>query len=170
MRCFLLENNKYTRTLKIGEIITGFPFLVYLYHMNLQESIKKILKEYHSRDLEKEAGTSYKVIEKVLDKTMSKKYDWWKGIKISYILYGELSNSIEIYGKLRANKKWVKERWKEYRGYNLTDKNDYIRLDDIVDNLFLKELSDDIAQVLRVVTNYRDAKKTRLEWNEVIPV
>ena len=138
--------------------------------MSLQQSIRKVLKEYYSRDLEKEAGTPYKVIEKVLDKTMSKKYNWWKGIKISYILYGELSNSIEIYGKLRANKKWVKERWKSYRGYNLTDKNDYIRLDDIVDGLFLKELSNDITQVLRGTTNYRNAKNTRLEWNEVIPI
>ncbi len=27
------------------EIKTGFPFLVYLYHMNLQESIRRILRE-----------------------------------------------------------------------------------------------------------------------------
>ena len=138
--------------------------------MNLQENIRRILREYYSRDLEKEGGTPYKVIEKVLDKTMSKKYEWWKGIKISDILYSELSNSIEIYCKLRADKKWVEQRWKDYRGYKLTNKNDYIRLDDIVDGLFLKELSDDITQVLRGTTNYRRAKNTRLEWNQVIPV
>lgn len=138
--------------------------------MNLKESIRKVLKEHYKIDREKRAGTPYKVIEKVLDKTLGRKYDWWKGIKIEDIIYSEFRDTIEIYGKLRTNKKWVKERWKSYRGYNLTDKNDYIRLDDIVDSLFLKELSNDMTQVLRGTTNYRNAKNTRLEWNEVIPV
>ena len=139
--------------------------------MNLQEHIRKVLKEWYiKRDGEDESGVPYLVIEKVLNRIIGKKYDWWKDIKIKDILYSEMSDTIEIYGKILADKNWVKKRYQHYRGYELTNDEDYIRLDDIVDGVFLKELSDNITQVLRGLTNYRTAKKTRLEWNQIKPV
>jgi hypothetical protein len=136
--------------------------------MKLQESIRRILRE-ELNNREEENGTSYLAIEKVLNKIMGKKYEWWKDIKINDILYSELNDTIELYCKIIVDEKWVKKRWLEYRGYKLPKSEEYIRLDDIVDSTFLKELSDNITPTLKYITNHLDAEKTRLNWNQVIP-
>jgi hypothetical protein len=136
--------------------------------MNLQENIRRILREELNNRGE-ETNTLYLDIEKVLNKIMGKKYEWWKDIKINNILYSGLNDTIELYCKIKVDENWVKKSWLEYRGYKLPKSEEYIRLDDIVDSTFLKELSDNITPVLKYITNHLDAEKTRLNWNQVIP-
>jgi hypothetical protein len=139
--------------------------------MNLQENIRKVLTEWYAKiNREEESGLSYSAMEMVLNKTMTKKYDWWKKIEIYDVLYSEISDTISFYGKIYVDEDWVKQRWLEYRGYKLTNKVDYITLDDIVDQKFRKELSDSLVNILKSLTNYREVKKIRLEPCEIIPI
>ena len=141
-------------------------------NMNLQENIRKVLTEWYAKiNREEESGLSYSAMEMVLNKTMTKKYDWWKKIEIYDVLYSEIGDIISFYGKIYVDETWVKQRWLEYRGYELTNNIvNYITLDDIVDQKFRKELSDSLVNILKSLTNYREVKKIRLEPCEIIPI
>ena len=132
--------------------------------MNLQKNIRKVLKEWYvTIDREERMGMTYDNMEKIIDKVMSKNYDWWKGIELESVIYSEISDNIELYGVLKVDKKWGKMMWKKERGYKIPEDNDrIIRMDDIVSGGIEKEISNSLTMIFIGTTNFQKAIHTRI--------
>lgn len=130
--------------------------------MNLQKNIRKVLKEWCATiDRVETMGMTYDNMEKIIDKVMSKNYDWWKGIELESVIYSEISDNIELYGVLKVDKKWGKMMWKKERGYKIPEDNDrIIRMDDIVSGEIEREISRNLTTIIGGTTNYIEAKST----------
>ena len=78
--------------------------------MNLQENIRKTLKEWYATiDREKLLGMSYVELEKIINKLTQKKFPWWKGLEIQAVNYSELNDVLTIYGELNIDMDWGKK-------------------------------------------------------------
>jgi hypothetical protein len=132
--------------------------------MNLQKNIRKVLKEWYvTIDREERMGMTYDNMEKIIDKVMSKNYDWWKGIELESVIYSEISDNIELYGVLKVDKKWGKMMWKKERGYKIPEDNGRIfRMDDIVSGEIEKEISNSLTMIFIGTTNFQKAIRTRI--------
>jgi hypothetical protein len=134
--------------------------------MNLQKNIRKVLKEWYATiDREKLMGLTYDNMEKIINKVMGKKYDWWKGIELESVIYSELSDNIELYGVLKVDKNWGKMMWKKHQGGKFQGNNDngYItRLDDVIGFDMERELSKDLTMIFIGSTNFHEAIRTRI--------
>ena len=138
--------------------------------MNLKNTIRKVLNEWYiTIDREKQLGMPYDDIESILNRLMSKKYDWWKNIKFEDILYSEISNKIELYGTLTVDKEWGKMMWNKERGYSKfpgnngwdeKSKHRIVRMDDIVSGEIERDISKSLTTIIGGTTNYIEAKST----------
>ena len=143
--------------------------------MNLQENIRKTLKEwYATTDREKLLGMSYVELEKIINKLTQKKFPWWKGIELESVIYSEISDNIELYGVLKVDKKWGKKEWEQntqinYKEfpYNLgwdEESSEYIpRYDDFIRRETNKEVSNFLIKLFKSATNFQNTEKVRLE-------
>lgn len=139
--------------------------------MNLQKNIRKVLKEWYATiDREKLMGMTYDNMEKIINKVMGKKYDWWKGIEIVDVLYAEMGETITIYGVLSVDKEWGEGEWYKHQGGKfqgnsgfLDKRNGYITtLDDIIGTDMERELSSKLTMIMIGTTNFQGAKRTRV--------
>jgi len=134
--------------------------------MNLQKNIRKVLKEWYAKfDREEIMGMTYNTMEKIINKVMSKKYDWWKGIELESVLYSEISDNIELYGFVKVDMEWGKMMWKKHQGGKFQGNNDngYItRLDDLIGFDMERELSKDLTMIFIGSTNFQKAIRTRI--------
>ena len=143
--------------------------------MNLQENIRKTLKEwYATTDREKLLGMSYVELEKIINKLTQKKFPWWKGIELESVIYSEISDNIELYGVLKVDKKWGKKEWEQntqinYKEfpYNLgwdEESSEYIpRYDDFIRHETNKEVSNFLIKLFKSATNFQNTEKVRLD-------
>lgn len=143
--------------------------------MNLQENIRKVLKEWYATiDREKLLGMSYVELEKIINKLTQKKFPWWKGIELESVIYSEISDNIELYGVLKVDKKWGKKEWEQntqinYKEfpYNLgwdEESSEYIpRYDDFIRHETNKEVSNFLIKLFKSATNFQNTEKVRLE-------
>ena len=143
--------------------------------MNLQENIRKTLKEwYATTDREKLLGMSYVELEKIINKLTQKKFPWWKGIELESVIYSEISDNIELYGVLKVDKKWGKKEWEQntqinYKEfpYNLgwdEESSEYIpRYDDFIRRETNKEVSNFLIKLFKSATNFQNTEKVRLD-------
>ena len=143
--------------------------------MNLQENIRKTLKEwYATTDREKLLGMSYVELEKIINKLTQKKFPWWKGIELESVIYSEISDNIELYGVLKVDKKWGKKEWEQntqinYKEfpYNLgwdEESSEYIpRYDDFIRRETNKEVSNFLIKLFKSATNFQNTEKVTLD-------
>jgi hypothetical protein len=139
--------------------------------MNLQKNIRKVLKEWYATiDREKLMGMTYDDMEKIINKVMGKKYDWWKGIEIRDVIYAEMGENITIYGVLNVDKKWGEGEWYKHQGGKfqgnsgfVDNMNGYITtLDDVIGFDMERELSKDLTMIFIGSTNFHEAIRTRM--------
>lgn len=143
--------------------------------MNLQENIRKTLKEWYATiDREKLLGMSYVELEKIINKLTQKKFPWWKGIELESVIYSEISDNIELYGVLKVDKKWGKKEWEQntqinYKEfpYNLgwdEESSEYIpRYDDFIRHETNKEVSNFLIKLFKSATNFQNTEKVTLD-------
>ena len=131
--------------------------------MNLQEHIRKVLKEYWSPKEQ-----DYSNIESAINKIIPKKFPWFKEIEINNISYSELSHTLTIYGKLTVDEEWGEEQWREYYDYKPFPSNsgweeeDPVRLGDIIGKGELDDLNDELEIIVSTVGNYSIINTIRL--------
>ena len=134
--------------------------------MNLQKNIRKVLKEWYTKfDREEIMGMTYNTMEKIINKVMSKKYDWWKGIELRDVLYSEMNHNIELYGTLKVDKVWGEREWNKHQGGKFQGNNDngYIAtLDDVIGFDMERELSKDLTMIFIGSTNFHETIRTRM--------
>ena len=146
--------------------------------MKVKQTIRKVLKEWYAKiNKEERAGLPYKEIEKVLNKLVGKKYDWWKGIEIEEISYSEIGETITIYGVLIVDEKWGKQQWEEDSYTNrwtfpgnygweqlekFDDDSEIVKFGDLINDNLKLELSEFLTKVLIHITNYKSANYVRL--------
>ena len=85
--------------------------------MKLNENIKRIKNIIETSDKLNEMETrgnrtwfddeEYDAYERVLNKMLSKKYQWWKHIDITYLTYDAKERKINLSGDLILNQDWV---------------------------------------------------------------
>ena len=132
--------------------------------MNLQEQIRRVLKEYWQKP--KQDNTR---AEKIINKVASKKFPWWKNITIEEFSHSGISpHSLTLYGTIEVDEEWAEERWKEVYDYSpFPGKEEYIRLENLLTRDFEKELSDYFEMLLPAVTTYSPIDKVRIGELEV---
>ena len=143
--------------------------------MNLQENIRKTLKEwYATTDREKLLGMSYVELEKIINKLTQKKFPWWKGIELESVIYSEISDNIELYGVLKVDKKWGKKEWEQNTQINYKEfpcnlgwdeeSSEYIpRYDDFIRHETNKEVSNFLIKLFKSATNFQNTEKVTLD-------
>jgi hypothetical protein len=142
--------------------------------MNLQENIRKILKEWNLQYREKLLGMSYVELEKLINKLAQKKFPWWKGLEIQVINYSELNDVLTIYGELNIDMDWGKKEWEQntqinYKEfpYNLgwdEESSEHIpRYDDFIRHETNKEVSNFLIKLFKSATNFQNTEKVRLD-------
>jgi hypothetical protein len=81
---------------------------------------KESINEMYNPDDE----PNYKMIEKLINKVMSKKFDWWKGLTIYDFKIRQPQTSEHYYfidgGKLRVDRDWGASQWRKYH-YSFPD-------------------------------------------------
>jgi len=132
--------------------------------MNLQEQIRRVLKEYWVKP--KQDNTR---AEKRINRIMSQKFPWWKNITIEEFSHSGISpHSLTLYGTIEVDEEWAKERWKEVYDYmSFPGKEEYIRFEYLLTRDFEKELSDFMEILLSAVTTYSPIDKVRIGELEV---
>lgn len=140
--------------------------------MNIEESIRKVLNEWYAKiDKEKQAGVPYKVVENLINKTMSKKYDWWKGLEIEELNFAETIDTVTIYGIINIDEDWGGNQYREYNysrsfpgndGWEDPYEYEIVHLGDIIGNEMSNQLSKDLKPIITGVTKYRSTKKIRI--------
>jgi hypothetical protein len=131
--------------------------------MNRDLHIKRILDEYYVKQKK-----DHSEVEKILNRIMPKKYDWWKRIFIDDISYSELSNHLTIYGVLEVDEEWGANQWKEFYyskpfpGNEGWDEGDPVLMGDIISDVFGNELRDYLSKLLMMITNYGIIRNVRI--------
>lgn len=149
-----------------GDYMTDFDFMKKLGVEMLGIGINDLLELYFDENesinemYNPDDEPNYKVIEKVINKGMSKRFDWWKELSI-YDLKITQSRFRDGYyfidGKLKVDRDWGASQWKEYHySYSFPDnsawdENDhsYTYLGDIIGG----EEADEIRQRLLTILN-----------------
>jgi hypothetical protein len=132
--------------------------------MDLQEQIRRVLKEYWVKP--KQDNTR---AEKRINRIMSQKFPWWKNITIEEFSHSGISpHSLTLYGTIEVDEEWAEERWKEVYDYSpFPGKEEYIRFEHLLTRDFEKELSDFMGILLSAVTTYSPIDKVRIGELEV---
>jgi hypothetical protein len=127
--------------------------------MNLQEHIRKVLKEYWEKP--KQDNTE---VEKIINKVMSKKFYWWKNIIIEEFSYSGMEpHSLTIYGTIEVDEEWASERWSEVYDYMpFSQTFDMSMFGDLLTQEYAKKLSDFMVMLLTSVTEYSPIDYVRM--------
>ena len=130
--------------------------------MNLQEHIRKVLKEYWTpseQDIDE--------VEKIINKVMRRKFSWFKNITIDFIGHSSVTEIIAIYGTITVDEEWAAERWKEvydykpFPGKEILEDND-TQLGELITQDYANELSNYMGMLLSSITEYSPIKYVRV--------
>jgi len=129
---------------------------------NCVKKKNKSLKEYWT------PKEDYSDIETVINKIIPKSFSWFKEIEIDNISYSEFSNTLTIYGELKVDEEWGAKQWREYYEYKPFpsnsgwEKEDPVRLGDIIGKGELDDLNDELELIVSSVGNYSIIDTMRL--------
>lgn len=101
-----------------------------------------------------------KLLEKILNNQMPKKYPWWKHIDIEEVQFHESVNvfgrknnqTIIIHGTLYVDSVWVREEWEEYTVSPFPDYSDNLRLTTIINTGEIDQIFSDIKEYYQIIT------------------
>jgi hypothetical protein len=124
--------------------------------------MKKELNENRVREFDEETA---KVYEKLLNKIMKKKYNWFDKIDINQLTY---SNIPQPYVGIRANifvdEDWGGNQWREYNYSNsLPSSDEELSFGDIIGGDLAEELRDIFLTVFQMVTGLK-IKHISFSW------
>lgn len=148
----LFDESKFMKILGIEILGLGFDELLDMFF----DENKNINETYNPDD-----EPNYKVIEKVINKAMSKSFDWWKELSIYDLKFAQSRFREGYYfidGKLRVDLDWGASQWRHYHySYPFPgnsawdDENDYsyTYFGDIIGG----EEADEVRQKLLMILN-----------------
>lgn len=133
--------------------------------MNLQEQIRKVLREYWSKP--KQDNTD---IEEIINKVMRRNFSWFKDITIEEFSHSKIEpHKLTIYGTIVVDEEWAAERWSEvyeYREFPAKERWDEyyepLRFEDLMTHKFATELSNFMEMLLSSVTEYTPIDYVRM--------
>jgi hypothetical protein len=130
-------------------------------NMNLQEHIRKVLREYWKPKQENDE------VEKILNKVMRSEFPWFKNITIEYIGYSSIAENLTLYGTITVDEEWAEERWNEvydykpFPGKEIIEDNE-TQLGDLLTRDYAKELSNYMEMLLSSITEYSPIRFVRM--------
>jgi hypothetical protein len=128
---------------------------------NIQESIRKVLREYWRPKQENDE------VEKILNKVMKSEFPWFKNITIEYIGYSSIAENLTLYGTITVDEEWAEERWNEvydykpFPGKEIIEDNE-TQLGDLLTRDYAKELSNYMEMLLSSITEYSPIRFVRM--------
>lgn len=138
--------------------------------MKLLTTIKKILTEGTVITYDDNIVDLYN---KLLNRLLSKKYDWFKKIEINRLTFDKGHHGGQSYlgmsGAIYVDSDWAHKQWRK-NYYSAPLNHEDLSFGDIVDIDLSKELQSDIKLIYSVVTNNPTPKYMSFSWIEVIPV
>ena len=106
----------------------------------------------------------------VLNKILSKKYDWFYEIKIDEIIYDLNQNFFNMVGKIFVDYDWGASQWGEYHYSEpmpINEDDDTISFGDIIGGDFSKQLQSDFKLVFSLITGEKTLKYMSFSWIDV---
>jgi hypothetical protein len=160
-------SNKFDRFDKLSQFYKMLQkFNNYFESENISKEPILESKENERADIKNVPSDIIPKIEKVLNKTMSNIYDWWKEIEIKSIkTSGKPFNVLTIDGTLKVDEEWGANQWRKYydtlpfpgndEGWEEIGYKDYVTLGDItgLKDSISKNLKEDITSVINMTTN-----------------
>lgn len=160
-------SNKFDRFDKLSQFYKMLQkFNNYFESENISKEPILESKENERADIKNVPSDIIPKIEKVLNKTMSNIYDWWKKIEIKSIkTSGKPFNVLTIDGTLKVDEEWGANQWRKYydtlpfpgndEGWEEMGYKDYVTLGDItgLKDSISKNLKEDITSVINMTTN-----------------
>jgi hypothetical protein len=160
-------SNKFDRFDKLSQFYKMLQkFNNYFESENISKEPILESKENERTDIKNVPSDIIPKIEKVLNKTMSNIYDWWKEIEIKSIkTSGKPFNVLTIDGTLKVDEEWGANQWRKYydtlpfpgndEGWEEIGYKDYVTLGDItgLKDSISKNLKEDITSVINMTTN-----------------
>lgn len=160
-------SNKFDRFDKLSQFYKMLQkFNNYFESENISKEPILESKENKRADIKNVPSDIIPKIEKVLNKTMSNIYDWWKEIEIKSIkTSGKPFNVLTIDGTLKVDEEWGANQWRKYydtlpfpgndEGWEEIGYKDYVTLGDItgLKDSITKNLKEDITSVINMTTN-----------------
>jgi hypothetical protein len=160
-------SNKFDRFDKLSQFYKMLQkFNNYFESENISKEPILESKENERADIKNVPSDIIPKIEKVLNKTMSNIYDWWKKIEIKSIkTSGKPFNVLTIDGTLKVDEEWGANQWRKYydtlpfpgndEGWEEIGYKDYVTLGDItgLKDSISKNLKEDITSVINMTTN-----------------
>ena len=160
-------SNKFDRFDKLSQFYKMLQkFNNYFESENISKEPILESKENERADIKNVPSDIIPKIEKVLNKTMSNIYDWWKEIEIKSIkTSGKPFNVLTIDGTLKVDEEWGANQWRKYydtlpfpgndEGWEEMGYKDYVTLGDItgLKDSISKNIKEDITSVINMTTN-----------------
>ena len=160
-------SNKFDRFDKLSQFYKMLQkFNNYFESENISKEPILESKENERADIKNVPSDIIPKIEKVLNKTMSNIYDWWKEIEIKSIkTSGKPFNVLTIDGTLKVDEEWGANQWRKYydtlpfpgndEGWEEMGYKDYVTLGDItgLKDSISENLKEDITSVINLTTN-----------------
>ena len=122
--------------------------IINLTESELSSLINKIVNEVNAQ-----AGdSSVRVLERLMNKVLPKKYPWWKKIEID-LVRGSTYRAI-LYGTLLVDIDWAAEQYEEFHNKNFypenfEDEDDQLGLGDIIS--VTDPITDDMLTIMKTV-------------------
>lgn len=112
------------------------------YRTLLSESSGVNLLDDHKKDLEK-----------VLNRFMKQKYDWFEGIEIEYLSFLPGLGYVGIQGIISVDMEWGAKQWREYHYSQYFPGNTYFKTDEVTDSVSFgdiigSDLGDEIRNLI----------------------
>lgn len=145
----------------------------HLWWLGGSQNMKIIITENQSKLLTENVINLYEYAEifaKVLNKIMRGKYDWFKGIEISFLSIDTKLKYMGIKAKISVDKDWGYNAWKEYNYEKYFYGNEYwktgdeeyiVSFGDLIDSSLGIEIRDLIADNFKLITGLSVSK---LSW------
>jgi len=127
----------------------------YFEKQDTKETIEES-KEISKKDLSEDM--KYNKVNTVLNRVMSSKYDWWKGIEIDDLHTSKTYFIIRLKGVLKVDEEWGEKQWNTYMldmefpgnsGWEDNEAYELVTLGDVIGSDTSNQISDEIIDVLR---------------------
>jgi len=112
-----------------------------------------------------------KIYEKVVNRTFSNKYEWFKKIVFNEAVMTRLQGQsyLALKGKIYIDKDWAFEMWEEY-GFMYRPFPMDATLDEIIGGNIESEISKDLKEIYSGISGILTPKYTTLSWLEIVLV
>ena len=101
---------------------------------------------------EKELST----FNRVLNKFLSKKFDWFDHVEIKSVLYNKVSKSGKMEGKIFVDSEWLATQWRKYNYSSPIPEEGYeLQLGDVTGGEMADEIREVFSTMFNFVTGYK---------------